>query len=65
MKINRCPKCGQEPVVLIARNNDESESICGYRAECYDCDILANIGNTKAEAIAKWNEITEVINNDN
>jgi Lar family restriction alleviation protein len=59
MQINRCPKCGREPVILITRNNDESESIYGYRAECYDCDIWADIGNTKAEAVTKWNELTK------
>ena len=59
VKINRCPKCGQEPVILIARNNDESESIYGYRAECYDCDLWAEVGGTKAEAVTKWNALTK------
>jgi hypothetical protein len=61
MKINRCPKCGREPVILIARYDDESESIYGYKAECYDCDLWTDIVGTKAEAVAKWNEMTEKI----
>jgi Lar family restriction alleviation protein len=59
MQINRCPRCGREPVILIARNNDEGESIYGYRAECYDCDVLADVGGTKAEAVTKWNKMTK------
>lgn len=62
MQINRCPKCGREPAIHIARNDDESESIYGYRAECYECDVWAEVGGTKAEAIAKWNEMTKGIN---
>lgn len=53
MQINRCPKCGRMPVILIARNNDDSESIYGYKAECYDCDMRSDVGGTKAEAVAK------------
>jgi hypothetical protein len=59
MQINRCPKCGREPVILIARNNDESESIYGYRAECFDCELHTGCCETHEEAVAKWNELTE------
>lgn len=59
MKINRCPKCGREPDILIARNDDERESICGYIVECYDCELRTELCNTRDEAIAKWNEMTE------
>ena len=56
MSINPCPKCGREPVIRIARSNDESESIYGYRAECYDCDVWADVGDTKAEAKGEAND---------
>lgn len=59
MKINKCPKCGREPSILIWRRNDDEETISGYEAECYDCGLHTGCCETRNEAITKWNELTK------
>ena len=53
MYINRCPKCGREPSILIWRRDDDEETISGYEAECYDC------GNT--ETAKYMNDIISIV----
>lgn len=61
MQINRCPKCGREPIILIWRRDDDEETISGYEAECYDCCLHTGCCKTREEAVTKWNELTEVM----
>lgn len=53
MQINRCPKCGQEPKLLEWLLSGE------YEVECAHCKYYSGAFNTSAEAVAKWNELTE------
>jgi hypothetical protein len=57
MKINRCPKCGQEPA--IAKIVDYCDNKFGYEVGCYDFEIQTEVIKTREEAVAKWNEMTE------
>lgn len=57
MKINKCPKCGREPTVILLFNRDKNV-YCGVEVECYDCGLHSGRCDTEEEAIAKWNELT-------
>ena len=63
MKIDRCPKCGKEPMTYLStpfiRLNPTT--ILGdtkYVCHCSPCGLIVK-GKTRDEAIAKWNEITK------
>lgn len=56
MEINRCPKCGGEPVYMKMY---AGVFFCGYRVECFACRLHTGCCKTKDEAIAKWNEMTK------
>lgn len=54
MKINKCPKCGRKPsVILLVR-----KSSLGHEVECYDCGLHTGCCETHHKAIDKWNELT-------
>lgn len=57
MQINRCPKCGREPDVLVLMDADYD--IEGYLFGCPYCDLYTGCCETENESIAKWNEMTE------
>ena len=57
MKINRCPKCGQEPVVF--RISDYVHGKFWYKVGCFECGIKTEVFKTYDEAVAKWNEIAK------
>jgi hypothetical protein len=57
MQINRCPKCGREPVV--ARIVNDRYVLLGYQVDCDDCCLHTGRYGTRDEAIAKWNELTK------
>jgi hypothetical protein len=56
MKINRCPKCGREPVSMKVY---AGEFFCGWKFGCFDCELHTGNYASKSKAIAKWNEITK------
>jgi transcription elongation factor Elf1 len=64
MKINRCPKCGKDPKVYCgtALLNGEMRDV---NIECESCGLCTRTYKTRAEAIAKWNEMTKGEGNDN
>lgn len=57
MQINRCPECGREPSIDKIFNCHRD--FLGYEAECCDCGSYSGRCNTRDEAVAKWNEMTE------
>lgn len=61
MKINKCPKCGREPSLILLFNRDKNV-YCGHEAECYDCGLHSGRCDTEEEAITKWNELTKGVN---
>jgi hypothetical protein len=60
MQINRCPKCGREPrTVLLGRFTDRGKEYIGIGMSCIICDIKTKPCKKRAEAVAKWNEMTK------
>jgi hypothetical protein len=57
MKINRCPKCGREPVEV--KYSSISRKVIGYKILCDFCFTTSGVWKTRPKAIAKWNEITK------
>lgn len=61
MQINRCQKCGREPITIRFRAVENFNSIpkISTKIECYACAV--NTGQCKSydEAVAKWNELTK------
>lgn len=54
MQINRCPKCGRKPsVILLSRY----PKLLGYEVECYDCGLHTGRCKTHNEAVTKWNAL--------
>lgn len=61
MQINRCPKCGREPLIIkvcVKTEDDKFEHI-GFEFECYTCCLHSGLCETFEEAVAKWNELTK------
>lgn len=58
MEINKCPKCGRKPNLILLFNRDKNV-YCGHEAECYNCGLHSGCCDTEEEAIEKWNELTE------
>lgn len=56
MKINRFPKCGRKPSVLI---DEEDFVIIGVEIWCSDCGLNTGRCETYDEAVIKWNELTK------
>ena len=56
MQINRCPKCGREPVSMKVY---AGMFFCGWQVECFDCRLHTGWCKTKDEVVAKWNEIAK------
>lgn len=56
MQINRCPKCGREPVSYADLDYN------GWRLQCSYCGLVTECFETRAEAVAKWNELTKGVN---
>jgi len=50
----RCPFC-RCPHVQVADARDEPTDSCGYAVHCLHCGAFGPMGNTAADAIAKWN----------
>lgn len=53
MEINKCPKCGKEPVLYA------DIGCFGWRLKCPDCELETDCGETSDEAREKWNELTK------
>ena len=63
MKIDRCPKCEQEPMTyrstpFIRLNPTTILGDTKYVCHCFPCGLIVK-GKTRDEAIAKWNEMTK------
>ena len=63
MKIDRCPKCGQEPMTyrstpFIRLNPTTILGDAKYVCHCYPCGLMVK-SKTRDEAIEKWNEMTK------
>lgn len=58
-RLNRCPRCRREPS-FNKLFNIKLDPI-GYEVECYDCGFHSGRCETREEAVAKWNEMTEEI----
>lgn len=58
MEISKCPKCGREPKVYCgtALLNGEMRDV---NIECDDCGLYTRSCKTRAEAVAKWSEMTK------
>lgn len=56
MQINRCPKCGREPV---STEMYAGEFYLGWRVECLRCKLHTCTCESRSEAVAKWNEMTK------
>lgn len=61
MEINRCQKCGREPRVYCGEALLKGE-MRDVSIECENCGLHTGSCNTRAEAIAKWNEMTNFQN---
>jgi hypothetical protein len=63
MQINRCPECGREPLIyratpIIRFDHTTISGDTKYVCHCYPCGLRVK-SNTRDEAVAKWNEMTE------
>ena len=63
MKIDRCPKCEQEPMTyrstpFIRLNPTTILGDTKYVCHCFPCGLIVK-DKTRDEAIAKWNEMTK------
>jgi hypothetical protein len=58
VKINRCPKCGQEPKVYCgaALLNGEMRDV---NITCEGCWLYTGSCKTRDEAVTKWNALTK------
>jgi hypothetical protein len=59
MQINRCPKCGQEPILA---EECAIEFSLGWLVECFHCGLHTRRYETRDEAVTKWNALTEAHN---
>jgi hypothetical protein len=57
MKINRCPKCGREPI--IAKIINGNYELSGFQIDCDDCCLHTGCIPHYVDAVAKWNELTK------
>lgn len=61
MQINQCPKCGREPVSMKVY---ASTFFCGWKIECFNCELYTGCCKSEGRAVAKWNKLTEKIKNE-
>ena len=61
MLINRCPKCGQKPIITVTLSDDSDGRVIAYKLGCCHCEMFVpmygNLTNV-VEAVIKWNELT-------
>lgn len=62
MKLNRCPKCGRDPI--IAKIINGKYELEGFQIDCDDCCLHTGCIPHYVDAVEKWNEITKGDNND-
>jgi hypothetical protein len=63
MQINRCPRCILKPESEICFKFDmviNKMCFVGWRISCINCCFNTDIYETIDEAVAKWNELTEI-----
>jgi hypothetical protein len=61
MQINRCPKCGGKPIIIPKLSDDREGRVISYRLGCLHCEMFVSMNmdlTNVAEAVAKWNEMT-------
>lgn len=62
MEINKCPKCGSEPIIAkIVNGNYE---FLGYQIDCDDCCLHTGCMPYYVDVVAKWNKITKGVTNE-
>ena len=58
MTIKKCPKCGWQPSEIT--HYTSSDKRFHDEIECYDCGLHTGRCDTHDDAVAKWNELTEM-----
>jgi uncharacterized Zn finger protein len=60
-KINKCPKCGREPKIILIQSRLTLDGF--VLIECQKCGIKVTHDSESEEvAIEKWNKLTEAEN---